>query len=75
MIIRDLHLFNEGYPSRYYDQILVEKESIFDPFPVLNAHQFSSIDPVKERVFVSNDYLLHQYEIDRNLPNYKCNPS
>lgn len=41
LIIRDLHLFNEGYPSRYYDQILVEEESIFDTLPVLNAHQFS----------------------------------
>ncbi|MFQ7172011.1 MAG: hypothetical protein ACLRQF_07915, partial [Thomasclavelia ramosa] len=30
LIIRDLHLFNENYRSRYYEDVLTEEESIFD---------------------------------------------
>lgn len=40
--IRDLHLFNENYKSRYYDEILDDNESIFDSLPILNAHKWSS---------------------------------
>lgn len=42
LIIRDLHLFNEAYPSRYYDHVLVEEESVFDTLPILDAHRYSS---------------------------------
>lgn len=51
--IRDLHLFNENYKSRYYDNTLESNESIFDSLPILNAHYWSddslraSIDFVK----------------------------
>lgn len=42
--IRDLHLFNENYKSRYYENTLEENESIFDSLPILNAHYWSDKD-------------------------------
>lgn len=36
--IRDLHLFNEMYKSRYYEDVLNDTESIFDGLPILNVH-------------------------------------
>ncbi|MDU1566973.1 MAG: FN3 associated domain-containing protein [Clostridium sp.] len=51
--IRDLHLFNENYKSRYYESTLEDNESVFDSLPILNAHYWSdknlraSIDLVK----------------------------
>ena len=44
LIIRDLHLFNENYRSRYYEDVLTEEESIFDTLPVVDGHQFSTDD-------------------------------
>lgn len=41
LTIRDLHLFNEHYQSRYYEEALMEEESIFDALPILDAHHFS----------------------------------
>lgn len=42
--IRDFHLFNEMYKSRYYEKALNENESIFDALPILNAHYWSDKD-------------------------------
>ncbi|MDV4150719.1 chitobiase/beta-hexosaminidase C-terminal domain-containing protein [Clostridium sp. AL.422] len=42
--IRDLHLFNENYKSRYYEDTLKDNESIFDSLPILNAHYWSDKD-------------------------------
>lgn len=42
--IRDLHLFNENYKSRYYEDTLESNESIFDSLPILNAHYWSDKD-------------------------------
>ena len=39
--IRDMHLFNENYKSRYYENTLESEESIFDALPILNAHYWS----------------------------------
>lgn len=39
--IRDLHLFNENYKSRYYESTLESNESIFDSLPILNTHYWS----------------------------------
>ncbi|MGL4572438.1 MAG: chitobiase/beta-hexosaminidase C-terminal domain-containing protein [Clostridium sp.] len=61
--IRDLHLFNENYKSRYYDETLESSESIFDALPILNAHKFStdafraSIDFVKVDEYIRKTYL------------------
>lgn len=42
--IRDLHLFNENYKSRYYDDVLVGNESRFDALPVVDPHHSSTQD-------------------------------
>lgn len=39
--IRDLHLFDENYISRYYTDSLENDESVFDALPILNAHCWS----------------------------------
>ena len=39
--IRDLNIFDEIYYSRYYDDILIEKESIFDALPFVKPHEWS----------------------------------
>lgn len=62
--IRDLHLFNENYKSRYLDDTLEKEESIFDALPILNAHSFStdelraSIDIVKVDEYLKKEYLI-----------------
>lgn len=62
--IRDLHLFNENYKSRYLDDTLETEESIFDALPILNAHLFStdelraSIDIVKVDEYLKREYLI-----------------
>lgn len=40
--IRDLHMFNENYKSRYYNNSLNNDESIFNALPILNAHYWSN---------------------------------
>lgn len=40
--IRDVHLFDERYKSRYYENTLEESESIFDALPILNSHYWSN---------------------------------
>ncbi|GAB6168302.1 hypothetical protein JCM1393_07620 [Clostridium carnis] len=40
--IRDLHLFNENYKSRYLNNVLNDNESIFDTLPILNDHYWSN---------------------------------
>lgn len=42
--IRDLHLFNEDYKSRYYNDVLNGNESVFDTLPILDAHRWSDGD-------------------------------
>lgn len=62
--IRDIHLFNENYKSRYLDDTLEKEESIFDALPILNAHSFStdelraSIDIVKVDEYLKKEYLI-----------------
>ena len=36
--IRDIHLFNENYKSRYYDNYLNSNESVFDALPLMRPH-------------------------------------
>ena len=36
--IRDMHLFNENYKSRYFDRALNSNESIFDALPLMRPH-------------------------------------
>lgn len=49
LIIRDLHLFNENYRSRYYEDVLTEEESRFDTLPIVDGHQFST-DEVRAKI-------------------------
>lgn len=53
--IRDLHLFNENYKSRYYDDTLDDNESIFDALPVLNAHKWSDNESRASIDFITLD--------------------
>ncbi|MGG7079358.1 FN3 associated domain-containing protein [Clostridium sardiniense] len=53
--IRDLHLFNENYKSRYYDDTLDDNESIFDALPVLNAHKWSDDESRASIDFITLD--------------------
>ncbi|MGL4989594.1 MAG: FN3 associated domain-containing protein [Sarcina sp.] len=41
LYIRDLNIFDELYKSRYHDDILIEKESIFDALPIVKPHYWS----------------------------------
>lgn len=62
--IRDLHLFNENYKSRYLEDTLEKEESIFDALPILNTHSFStdelraSIDILKVDEYLKKEYLV-----------------
>lgn len=40
--IRDIHLFNENYKSRYYDDCLNSNESIFDALPLMRPHYWKN---------------------------------
>lgn len=42
LTIRDIHLFNENYKSRYYDGILNSNESIFDALPLMRPHYWKN---------------------------------
>ncbi len=53
--IRDLHLFNENYKSRYYYGILDDSESIFDSLPILNAHKWSDDESRASIDFITLD--------------------
>lgn len=53
--IRDLHLFNENYKSRYYDDTLDDDESIFDSLPILNAHKWSDDESRASIDFITLD--------------------
>lgn len=53
--IRDLHLFNENYKSRYYDDTLDDNESIFDSLPILNAHKWSDDESRASIDFITLD--------------------
>lgn len=55
--IRDLHLFDEMYKSRYYEDVLNENESIFDALPILNAHSLrnKNIRPSIDIVGIDNN--------------------
>ncbi len=61
--IRDMHIFNENYKSRYYDNTLESNESIFDALPILNAHYWSddnkraSIDLIRINNLKELDYI------------------
>lgn len=51
--IRDIHLFNENYKSRYYDNSLNSNESVFDALPLMRPHYWKNeIDERPEISFV-----------------------
>ncbi len=51
--IRDIHLFNENYESRYYDNYLDDNESVFDALPLMRPHYWKNeIDERPEISFV-----------------------
>lgn len=55
LTIRDIHLFNEKYKSRYYDDILNSHESIFDALPLMRPHYWKNeIDERPEISFVKS---------------------
>ncbi|ELC8441325.1 chitobiase/beta-hexosaminidase C-terminal domain-containing protein [Clostridium perfringens] len=49
--IRDIHLFNENYKSRYYESSLDSTESIFDALPLMRPHYWK--DEINERPEIS----------------------
>lgn len=49
--IRDIHLFNEDYKSRYYNDILNSNESIFDALPLMRPHYWKN--EINERPEIS----------------------
>lgn len=49
--IRDIHLFNENYKSRYYESSLDSTESIFDALPLMRPHYWK--DEINERTEIS----------------------
>ncbi len=42
--IRDIHLFNENYESRYYDNYLDDNESVFDALRNQDASEIRFIE-------------------------------
>lgn len=68
--IRDLHLFNENYKSRYYDDILEDNESVFDSLPILNAHYWSDESKRASIDFVSIDNHKRLMKIKGNEPKF-----
>lgn len=63
LMIRDLHLFNEAYPSRYYDDVLTDEESIFDTLPLLDAHHWSEFNKRAKITFLKVDSTGHIEEL------------
>lgn len=74
LYIRDLNIFDELYKSRYYDDILIEKESIFDALPIVKPHYWSDennrnkidiIDSKNQNIFEFEDIKFDSDEVSK----------
>ncbi|MGL4449956.1 MAG: chitobiase/beta-hexosaminidase C-terminal domain-containing protein [Sarcina sp.] len=74
LTIRDLHLFDENYKSRYLNDILIEEESIFDSLPFLNSHSFSNNEKRAEINFLRADN-INEFIKGKNILFEKINDS
>lgn len=62
LVIRDLHLFDEKYVSRYYDGVLNNNESVFDTLPLMTPHYWRNEIEERPEISIVKEKRIGVYE-------------